>query len=109
MTAVRRSRLGQSSRIVAVCGSRAVGLAAYERSERELRVTELGVDQASPCAIEQVASGLLDALELACLAGGARRLVLLPRAAIDGTLLQRRGFASLSAGTGGTWFEKRFA
>ena len=39
MTAARRSRLCQSGRLLALCGTRVVGLAAYERSDREMRVT----------------------------------------------------------------------
>jgi hypothetical protein len=109
ITASRRSRLGQSGRILAMCGSRVVGLAAYERSERELRVTELGLDQASACGGDQIAAGLLDALELACLASDARRLVLLPRATLADALLRRRGFVSIGEGAAGNWFEKTFA
>jgi hypothetical protein len=109
MTAARRSRLGQSGRILAMCGTRVVGLAAYERSERELRVTELGLDHDSACGTDEIAGGLLDALELACMASGARRLVLLPRATLANALLRRRGYVSIAEGTAGTWFEKTFA
>jgi len=109
MTSARRSRLGQSGRILAMCGTRVVGLAAYERSERELRVTELGLDHGSACATDEIAGGLLDALELACMASGARRLVLLPRAALANALLRRRGYVSIAEGTAGDWFEKTFA
>lgn len=109
LTAARRHRLGQTGRILAMCGSRVVGLVAYERSERELRVHELGMDADSACGTDQIANGLLDALELACLAGGARRLLLLPRAAVDAALLQRRGYAMISEGCAGAWFEKTFA
>jgi len=108
MTAARRSRLGQSGRILALCGLRVVGLAAYERSERELRVTELGLDQTSACGTDEIAGGLLDALELACMASGARRLLLLPRAALADALLRRRGYSSIADGPGGNWFQKMF-
>ena len=108
MTATRRSRLNQSGRMLAICGTRVVGLAAYERSERELRVTELGLDHDSACGVDQIASGLLDSLELACMASGARRLVLLPRATLADALLRRRGYVSIAAGTAGNWFEKTF-
>ncbi|MCX6544587.1 MAG: hypothetical protein NTV05_09250 [Acidobacteria bacterium] len=108
MTAARRSRLGQSGRILAMCGTRVAGLAAYERSERELRVTELGLDRDSICGTDEVAAGLLDALELACMASGARRLVLLPRATLADAVLRRRGYASVAKGPDGSWFEKKF-
>ena len=41
-TATRRSRLEQSGRIVAMCGPKVVGLAVYERADREVRVTKSG-------------------------------------------------------------------
>jgi len=109
MTAARRSRLGQCGRILAMCGTRVVGLAAYERSDREMRVTELGLDHDSACGIEQIVSGLLDALELACMAGGTRRLILLPRATAASAVLRRRGYANIAEGATGSWFEKSFA
>jgi hypothetical protein len=108
MTAARRSRLGQSGRILAMSGTRTVGLAAYQRSDRELRVTELGVDHDSTGGTDQIVGGLLDALELACMASGARRLVLLPRATLATAVLRRRGYVSLGEGTAGNWFEKTF-
>jgi hypothetical protein len=85
-----------------------VGVAGYERVDFELRVHEFGVDGSSPCATEQIATALLDALEVACLAGGGRRLVLLPRAAISTTLLRGRGFVTIAEGCAGSWYEKTF-
>src|SRR5512142_1709822 len=91
LTPARRDRLAQSGRVVAMCGSRTVGVAAYDRADGELRVHEFGIDTTSTlCADDQVANALLDALEVTCLAGGGRRLVLLPRAAIAAPLLRRR-------------------
>jgi hypothetical protein len=110
LTPARRSRLAQSGRIVAACGNRTVGVAAYDRADGELRVHEFGVDTTSTlCTEEQVVHALLDALEVACLAGGGRRLVLLPRAAIASSLLRRRGFVTIAEGCAGSWFEKTFA
>jgi hypothetical protein len=109
LTPARRARLAQSGRVVAVSGSRVVGVAAYERVDGELRVHEFGVDAAlAPFLVEQVVSTLLDALEVACLAGGGRRLVLLPRAVVAGSQLRRRGFVTIAEGCAGSWFEKSF-
>jgi len=108
MTAARRSRLGQSGRILAMAGTRAVGLAAFERSEREMRVTELGVDPDSAGGTDQIVAGLLDALELSCMASGTRRMVLLPRATMATAVLRRRGYVSIGEGSAGSWFEKTF-
>lgn len=108
MTAARRSRLSQSGRILAMAGTRVVGLAAYERSDREMRVTELGVDPDSAGGTDQIVGGLLDALELSCMASGTRRMVLLPRATLATAVLRRRGYLSIGDGPAGTWFEKTF-
>jgi hypothetical protein len=94
---------------VAASAGRIVGIAAYERADGELRVHEFGVDTgATLYTTDQVVNALLDALEVACLAGGGRRLVLLPRAAIAGTILRRRGFVTIAEGCAGSWFEKSF-
>ena len=108
LSAARRVRLEHGGRILALCGSRVVGMAAYERNDRELRVGDVGLDTESPCGGEAIANGLLDALELACLASAARRLVLLPRVGLPAPLLQTRGYTAISDGGAGTWFEKRF-
>ena len=108
LTPARRQRLANSGRVVAQCSGRLVGIAAYERVDREIRVHEFGVDQASPAPVEEIASTLLDALEVACLAGGGRRLVLLPRAAIAERLLRLRGFSTIAQDSAGSWFEKTY-
>jgi hypothetical protein len=108
LTPARRQRLAASGRVTASCEGRMVGVAAYERVDYELRVHEFGVDAASVCAAGQIASALLDALEVACLAGGGRRLVLLPRAALSTDLLRDRGFVTIAEDCAGSWFEKTF-
>ena len=108
LTPARRERLRNSGRVMAVCGKRVVGLAAYERADGELRVHEFGVDPTTPCREEEISSVLVEALEMACLAGGGRRLVLLPRAAVAASLLRARGFVPIAEGCAGSWFEKLF-
>jgi hypothetical protein len=108
LTPARRLRLSTSGRVVAVCGSRPVGLAAYERGDTETRVQEFGVDETSPCPTDEIVDALLGALETACMAGGGRRLVLLPRAAIASDVLRLRGYVTIAAGCAGSWLEKIF-
>jgi len=108
LTPARRERLAGSGRVVASCAGRVVGVAGYERAGSELRVHEFGVDNLSPCPVEQTATALLDALEVACLAGGGRRLVLLPRAVVTSALLRPRGFVPIAEGCAGSWFVKAF-
>ena len=50
----------------------------------------------------------ITALEVACLAGGGRRLVLLPRAVVTSALLRPRGFVPIAEGCAGSWFVKAF-
>ncbi len=109
LTAARRQRLDRGARVLAMCGTRLVGVAAYERADRELRVYEFALDSAAPCGEGEIADGLLHALELACLAGGARRLLMLPRATPTGAVLVKRGFHAVAEGSAGTWYEKTFA
>jgi hypothetical protein len=109
LTSARRTRLEQGGRILALCGRRVVGLAAYDRTDRELRVDEVGIDVTSACPAATIANGLLDALELGCVAGSVRRLVLLPRAGLFDDVLKRRGYTAIAHMTAGTWYEKRFA
>jgi hypothetical protein len=79
-----------------------VGLAAYDRSDRELRVDEVGIDPTSACIPAEIADGLLDALELGCVAGSVRRLVLLPRTDLMDDVLHRRGYSAIAKVTSGT-------
>jgi hypothetical protein len=109
LTPARRARILNGGRVLAACGTRVVGLAGYERSDGELRVHEFAVDATAPCPADEIATALLDALEMACLAGGGRRLVLLPRAASAGDLLRARGFVPIAGDSAGSWFEKLFA
>lgn len=109
LTGARRRHLQQGARILALCGHRVVGLAAYDRTDRELRVEEIGVSTASPCSPAQIADGLLEALELGCVAGSVRRLVLAPQAGLFDEVLQKRGYAAITRAATGTWYEKRFA
>lgn len=109
LTAARRRCLERGTRIVALCGKRVVGLAAYERGDRELRVEAIGIDTASACPPVGIADGLLEALELGCLAGSVRRLVLAPRACLCDEVLRKRGYLAIARAATGTWYEKRFA
>ena len=108
MSLARKNRLGQGGRILALCGARVVGMAAYERTDRELRVEEVGIDTASVCGTDAIADGLLDALELGCVAGSVRRLMLFSRLGLIDDVLRRRGYAGVAQVASGSWFEKRF-
>jgi hypothetical protein len=91
-----------------MCGRRVVGLAAYDRSDRELRVEAVGIDTDSACSPAEIADGLLDALELGCVAGSVRRLVLLLKTNLTDDVLRKRGYTAVAQVPSGTWYEKRF-
>lgn len=109
LTAARRGTLESGGRILALCDAAVVGLAAYERNDRELRVLEFGVDIDSPCGGAVIANGLLEALELGCVAGDIHRLIVQPRAGHLDAVLNLRGYRPVSQTAAGIWFEKRFA
>lgn len=93
--------------VVAVCGERVVGAAAYHRTGVDLRITDLGVAPDCDCRRDDIVCALLDALELACLAGGSDRVVLRVPDNLSGSLLQRRGYV-ITNGCEGRWAEKSY-
>lgn len=104
----RRDRLAHATRVVARCGADAVGVAAYERAGAELRVLEIAVDPVEPLCAHEVIGQLLAALEMAALAGGCRRVVLLPAAVLGASVLEPLGYRVVSDGPLGGWLEKSF-
>jgi hypothetical protein len=71
-------------------------------------VEEVGIDTTSACGPAEIADGLLDALELGCVAGSVRRLVLLLKTALMDDVLKKRGYTAVARVSSGTWYEKRF-
>jgi hypothetical protein len=105
---IGRDRLAHATRVVARSGARAVGVAAYERAGNELRVLELAVDPPPPLCAHHVIGQLLAALEMAALAGGCGRLVLLPAAVLGAAALEPLGYRLVTTGGSGGWLEKTF-
>jgi len=103
----RFDRLAQSARIEVTREDELVGLAVYLRAEDELRVPELAVEPGPRNGSREVLNTLFDALEVACLAGGHRRLIVTPPPSAL-AMLQRRGYELIREGCAGTWLEKRF-
>lgn len=93
--------------MVALCGSQVVGVAVYHRSDRDLVVTDVGIDLNCECPYDEVLGALIGALELACLAGGARRLVVRfgQPAAAARAVLEQRGYL-VRSGEARCWAEK---
>ena len=103
LTQSRLDRLRDWPRVVVTCGGAVVGVATCQKTETEMRVPEIGVDAARN--ERDVLGALLEALELAGLAGACRRLVVLPprTASVD---MARRGYTGLSERCAGMWLEK---
>jgi hypothetical protein len=109
-TGDRLNRLRNWPRIVVRVEHVPVGVATYTQTPLETHVPEFAVD--IPASLEgdygslrsQVSNALLDAIEIASLAGGCRRIVVIPAGRIGD--FTRRGYVSVSEGCGGSWMEK---
>lgn len=104
----RLMRLTACSKILISHQGRVVGLAAYQHARDELRVCELTISPDAGCEPAWIVEAALDALELACLASGARRMVVTARAATCLPALGHRGFTRIGGQSPRGWLEKRF-
>jgi hypothetical protein len=109
LSRTRRERIASVTRLIVQHGARVIGLAAYDRADDELRVYELALDPSLCFGAQDILHQLLDGLEMACLAGGCQRVVLLPAAVVATTALERLGYEVVAEGCAGGWLEKRFA
>jgi hypothetical protein len=105
LTQERLDRVRTWPRVIIACDGRPVGLATYQKTELELRVPEVGLDTTCGCGERDVLTALLDALEVAGLAGGCRRLIVSPPRTSLG-YLERRGFTPVRECCAGGWIEK---
>lgn len=105
LTQDRLNRLREWPRVVVTCGERVVAVATCQKTEVELRVPEIGMDPGCECNERDVLNALLDAIELAGLAGGCRRVVLMPPRGSLG-FIERRGYLRISERCAGGWIEK---
>lgn len=104
----RFERATACPKMLVLDGSHVMGLVVYEIHNDELRVHELATALKTGCEPEEIIDVALDALELACVAGGTHRLVVTSRAGTCWPALSRRGFARIDKRCAGGWFEKAF-
>ena len=109
LTPARCTRLAEWSRVVAACGDCVVAVATYQRIDTDLRVPDFAVDPRCGCSTYNIIGTVVDALELACLAGGGHRIVIMPPTATAGNYLVKRGYVLMREGCAGTWIEKTFS
>ncbi len=106
----RLNRLRNWPRVVVRVDEVPVGVATYTQTPIETQVPDFSVEIPPSLAAEhdhlaaQVLDTLVEAIEIASLAGGCRRVVLIPmHGAAD---LTRRGYVCVNEGCGGSWMEK---
>ncbi len=110
ITGYRLNRLRNWPRIVVRIADILVGVATYTQTPLELQIPDFAVeippsiDFDHPDVRSQVVNSLLDAAETASLAGGCRRIVIVPAGRIQE--LFRHGYVAVTEGCGGSWMEK---
>jgi len=117
LTGVRLDRLREWPRAVVTLGDDIVAVATCRKSEGEMRVPDIGIDipameagyaAACRCSERDVINTLLDAVELASIAGGCRRVIVSPPRVSAG-FLERRGYVRVNERCAGGWIEKSLA
>ncbi len=110
----RLDRLRHWPRIVVRLDQLPVGVATYTQVEGETRVPDFALDvpsgiRADRTGLERrVLYALLDAIEVASMAGACRRIALIPPR-VAAANLERRGYVGIREGCAGAWMEKSLA
>ena len=106
----RLNRLRNWPRIVVRIDDVPVGVATFTQTPIEMQIPDFAVDIPPVLDLDhgnvrpQIIRALLEAIEIAALAAGCRRIVIIPgQGAVD---FARRGYLSVSEGCGGSWMEK---
>jgi hypothetical protein len=106
----RLNRLRNWPRILVRLDDAPVGVATYTQTPIETQIPDFAVDIPHSVDLDhanvrrQVMDSLLDAIEIASLAAGSRRIVIVPAGGIKDLL--RHGYLAVSEGCGGSWMEK---
>jgi hypothetical protein len=113
LTGARLNRLRNWPRFVVRLDHTPVGLATYTQVDGETQIPDFAVDLPRTTAAagmldRRIMYALLDAIELAALAGACRRIVLIPPREFVAAL-ERRGYVAFHEGCAGAWMEKSLA
>ena len=110
LTSVRLNRLRNWPRVVARVDDTLAGVATYTQTPFEMQIPDFAISIPSALGTDRyglanrVLDALFDAIEVASLAGGCHRVVVIPSA---GTAdLERRGYVVVREGCAGAWMEK---
>jgi hypothetical protein len=111
LTGVRLNRLRNWPRLVVRLDGLPVALATYTQIDRETQIPDFAVDLPSRLKSgdgmlrRRALYALLDAIELAAVAGACRRIVVIPGPDTV-AVLERRGYGAINEGCAGAWMEK---
>ena len=108
LTGVRLDRIRACPRVIVSMGDAIVAVATCVKSEREMRVPDVGIDADCPgarCPRRDVLHALLDGIELSSLAAGCGRVVISPPDTSMASL-ERRGYVRVNERCAGGWIEK---
>lgn len=110
LTGVRLNRLCNWPRLVVRVDDAPVALATYTQHDGETQIPDFALDvparqNADGTLRRRVLDALIDAVQLASLAGACRRIVLIPPPNAV-SMLERRGFKVINEGCAGAWMEK---
>lgn len=111
LTVGRLNRLRHWPRLVVRVDDMPAGVATYTQTPFEMQIPDFSVhvpangDAERSALRHRVLNELLDAIELASMAGGCRRIVVIP-SRVDAGHLERRGYVGVNEGCAGAWMEK---
>jgi hypothetical protein len=114
LTGVRLNRLRNWPRFVVRLDDVLLGVATYTQLDGETHIPEVAVDvparlkKLNPAIDRRVLYALLDAIELASVAGACRRIVVIPPREAA-AVLERHGYTGYREGCAGAWMEKSLA
>jgi hypothetical protein len=110
LTGARLNRLRHWPRLVVRVDDTLAAAATYTQTPFEMQIPDFGISIPSalgtgrPGLAKRVLDTLFDAIEVASLAGGCHRVVVIPSAGIAD--LERRGYVVVREGCAGAWMEK---
>jgi hypothetical protein len=110
LTSVRLNRLRNWPRVVVRVDDILAGVATYTQTPFEMQIPDFAIDIPSALGpdrhglAKRVLAALFDAIEVASLAGGCHRVVVIP--SVGTADLERRGYVVVREGCAGAWMEK---
>ncbi|MEZ5289801.1 MAG: hypothetical protein R2745_01825 [Vicinamibacterales bacterium] len=108
LTPAQRRYLSRATWVVAADGNRALGLAAHQPAQSEVRlVLEWLVDRRLPTRVRRVTSeALIDGVEDLARADGVHLLIVMLEPGLPRASFKRRGFVTVAVEPWGAWMQK---